>query len=105
MSSDICKFVDNTKIGHLIKSDNNASVLQGELDGLYEWSRTCMMTFYIDTCNIQNIKCEKNNLIIHKAIQLYNTSSKRDLGVDVSTNLKPGNFCIIVRNCANRILD
>lgn len=45
ISSEISKFADDTMIGHHINAKvlQHAKVLQGELDGMYEWSDKWMM--------------------------------------------------------------
>ncbi len=38
ISSEISKFADDTKIGRVIESDQDASILQDELNRLYDWA-------------------------------------------------------------------
>lgn len=38
-SIDVSKFVDDTKVGWMIQSEQHASVLQVEIDILIEWAR------------------------------------------------------------------
>ncbi len=39
ISSDVSKFPDDTKIGRVIESDQDAAVLQEELGRLHDWAR------------------------------------------------------------------
>lgn len=43
---------DDTKTEGVIGSDNDATVQQEELNGLYEWSNKWMMHFNTDECSV-----------------------------------------------------
>lgn len=45
---DINKFANDTKIGRLIRSGNDAVVVQKEITGLHEWAKKLMIPFNID---------------------------------------------------------
>ncbi len=47
ISSDVSKFADDTKIGRVIRSNQDASILQNELDNLYEWAEKWQMRFIV----------------------------------------------------------
>ncbi len=61
LTSDISKFVDDTKTGRLIRSDNDAAVMQEEINGLCEWSKKWMMHFHIANCRVKSVG--KNNAL------------------------------------------
>ncbi len=54
ISNYVSKFVDDTKIGRVIESDQNAAVLQEELGKLYDWAGKWQMEFNIGKCNIMS---------------------------------------------------
>lgn len=39
ISSEVSKFADDTKVGRVIRTHQDARKLQGDLDRLYEWAR------------------------------------------------------------------
>ncbi len=44
--------MDDTKVGTVIKTDQDASELQGDLDKLYDWERKWQMEFNIGECSV-----------------------------------------------------
>ncbi len=50
ISSEVSKFADDTKVGRVIRTDYDASELQGDLDRLNEWARKWQMEFKIGKC-------------------------------------------------------
>ncbi len=51
ISSEVSKFMDNTKGGRVIRTDQDASELHCDLNRLYEWARKWQMEFNIGKCN------------------------------------------------------
>ncbi len=39
ISSEVSKFADDTKVGKIIRTGQDARELQGDLDRLYDWAR------------------------------------------------------------------
>ncbi|KAK8741933.1 hypothetical protein OTU49_002018 [Cherax quadricarinatus] len=105
IKSDIGKFADDTKIGRRIHSDEDIRALQEDLNRLMQWSEKWQMQFNIDKCKVLNVG-QDNNHATYKLnnVDLNITDCEKDLGVLVSSNLKPRQQCISVRNKANRIL-
>ncbi len=54
ISSEISKFADDTKIGKVITTDQDARTLQGDLDRLYDWPRK-WQEFNIGKCSILSV--------------------------------------------------
>ncbi len=54
ISSEVGKFADNTKSGRIIRTVQDASELQGDLDRLCDWTRKWQMEFYIGKCSIMS---------------------------------------------------
>ena len=102
-SSDISKFADDSKIGRIIRSEFDVKDLQGDLDRLNEWVVKWQMG--IDKCKIMNIGREnsQNRYNINR-VMLNRSECERDLGVQVSSDLRPRKQCIEARNRANRLL-
>lgn len=59
ITSNVNEFADGTKICRLVKSDNNAMVLQNDLTNLHEWARKWLTTFNTDKCSVLSVG--KNN--------------------------------------------
>ncbi len=79
----------------MIKTEQDANELQGDLDRLYDWARKWQMEFHIGKCSVMSVG--RNN-------PLHNYSlikcCERDLGVLVSSDLRSGNQCIQAKNRA-----
>jgi len=88
------KFADDTKLGQIIETVEDAVELQGSLDRLCKWAETWGMAFNVTKCHVMHIG--KNNVK-----HTYNMSGKvlgiteeeRDIGVTVTNNLKPSRQC------------
>ncbi len=50
--SEVSKFVDDTEVGRVIRTEQDANELQGDLDGLYDWARKWQMEFNIGKCSV-----------------------------------------------------
>ena len=55
ISSNISKFLDDTKIGRPISSDREAMVLQSELNRMHEWAVKWQMGFDINKCSTLHV--------------------------------------------------
>ena len=87
-------FADDTKV---VAKTNNApeSSLQKDIDSVLEWTNTWLMRLNLDKCKIMHFG--KNNPRINYTMKDYDsneiivkekTDSERDLGIQVSANLK-----------------
>ena len=54
ISSDVSKFVDDIKIGRVIRTEQDASDLQGDLERLYDWTRKWQMEFNFGNCSVMS---------------------------------------------------
>lgn len=59
-----------TKIGSLMRKDNEIVILQDEITGLYEWADKQKMTFNIDKCSFYSVE---RNTTLHNCT--WNNSS------------------------------
>ena len=105
ISSDVSKFADDTKIGSVIESDQDASILQGELNRLYDWADKWQMEFNVGKCSILSVgrSNPSHNYCLNDTL-ISRSGCDRDLGVLVSSDLRPRAQCIQARNRANRVL-
>ena len=87
-------FADDTKI---LAKTNNApeSSLQKDIDSVLEWTSTWLMRLNLDKCKIMHfgkynpkINYTMKSYDSEELIQIEKTDSERDLGIQVSSNLK-----------------
>ena len=105
ISSDISKFADDTKIGRQVRNIHDVRLLQEDLDRLHDWSEKWDMQFNVNKCSIMS--AGKGNWQVDYTLSgttLGRAYSARDLGVQVCSDLRPREQCIIARNRANKIL-
>ena len=102
----IRKFADDTKLGNKIVNDSDRQDLQNCLDSLFNWTVDWGMEFNVNKCSVihfgrQNPRHEysMNN------VQLRQTESERDIGVIISSNLKPALHCSDIARKANFALN
>ena len=90
ISSDVSKFADDTKIGRVIESDQDASILQGELNRLYDWADKWQMEFNVGKCSILSVgrNNPSHNYCLNDTL-ISRSGCERDLGVLVSSDLRP----------------
>lgn len=102
----IRKFADDTKLGNKIVNDFDRQDLQNCLDNLFNWTVDWGMEFNVNKCCVihfgrQNPRYEytMNN------VQLRPAESERDIGVIISSNLKPAAHCSDIARKANFALN
>ena len=102
----IRKFADDTKLGQTIKNDSDREILQNCLNNLFKWATDWGMEFNVEKCSVlhfghRNPKFEytMNNTKIKQC------DNERDIGVTVSSNLKPSNHCHDIARKANFALN
>lgn len=91
ISSDI-KFTDDTKIGRLMRSDNDDRALQEEINGVYDWSDRWVMHFNVN-CSVASV-----GIMTHAITTVSNavpgrSTSERDLNVYERLDLERRNHC------------
>ena len=101
----ISKFADDTKIANTVASNSQIKELQNNLDRLSEWGQTWQMSFNVDKCKVLHIgyRNEKANYTLN-GTQLKSVDREVDLGVTISSNLKPSQQCSEVVKKANKII-
>ena len=88
------KFADDTKGAKVISSPEDASKLQEAIDKLQDWSKTWSMEFNVKKCKVMH--CGRSNPKYKYNIGgtiLKEVESEKDIGVTVTSNLKPSQQC------------
>ena len=104
------KFADDTKFGRIVKDSSDADALQKNINKLVEWADTWQMKFNPGKCKVlhfgrgnYNYSYTMNGYAPAGTI-LECTSEEKDVGVWISTTLKPSLQCQKAANKANSVL-
>ena len=76
-------FADDTKLYRKIESIEDSDLLQQDLNSLSDWCKTWGMAFNTSKCVIMHYGKDNHNYLYHTC------STLKDLGVMISSNLKP----------------
>jgi hypothetical protein len=110
-----CKmYADDTKIIARLKSasyDSDSSKLQDDINAIVDWTNTWLMKLNIDKCKVMHIG-KRNRKVTYtmgdhdsdNSSILQSTDCERDLGVLISSDLKPSNQVNKAASKANSIL-
>jgi len=78
----------------VIRGPEDAAELQASLDKMCEWADMWGMSFNVAKCKIMHVGARNpNHIYTMNGIQLTRSESERDIGVTVSSNLKPAQQC------------
>ena len=99
VQSNLVMFADDTKIYRVIRDENDAKILQEDLDALQRWSEKWLLKFNISKCKVMHLG--RTNLLTkyrmkkqhNESIILEDTVMEKDLGVYVTKSLKPTTHC------------
>ena len=97
IKNSIRMFADDTKIWAVVKSDQDVTSLQSDLDELAKWSDMWLLSFNIDKCKVMHLghRAPASYYLqegpVRKLIQTV--TEERDLGVHVKSDLKPSLHC------------
>ena len=83
-------FADDTKLYSTMKCENDATVLQNDLQSLEQWSITSGLSFNETKCKQQRVTRKIKPISFTFTLndhQLQTTDTERDLGVCVSSDL------------------
>jgi len=99
------KFADDTKLGHLVLTDEDRIVLQSCLDSLVDWASTWCMEFNVAKCKVLHVGRDNNEFKYSmKELQLVKITQERDIGILINKNLKPSSQCAEAARRANAVL-
>ena len=99
------KFADDTKLGHPVTSENDRKQLQEQLNSLCVWANKWGMEFNVSKCKVMHFG--KNNPKFDYSMKnsiLAKVDHEKDLGVQISSNLKPSQHCREIARKAKGIL-
>ena len=102
LESGISLFADDAKVFRRIRSEEDVGVLQRDMDRLSEWSRKWLLTFNVLKCKTMHIgrRPLKGNYQIVGSV-LEKSDLEKDLGVFISSDLKPANHISKITARAN----
>ena len=99
------KFADDTKGAKKIGNQSDIDAFQTSLNNLIEWGRRNSMTFNAKKCKIMH--CGRNNPKAKynmNGVELAEVDNEKDIGITVSSNLKPSKHCEEAANRARAVL-
>ena len=90
------KFADDTKMGNRIITAEDNEKIQKTLDELVKWSIDWGMKFNVDKCAVLHFGGKKNEEHVYymNNIPLKKSTLEKDLGILISSDLKPSAQCI-----------
>jgi hypothetical protein len=101
----LIKFADDTKVANIIRSAEDARRLQDCLDALMVWAAKWGMAFNTAKRQVMHIgRHNPRHPYTMGGHVLEVTSSERDIGVIVNSELKPGDQCAKAAKTANAVL-
>ena len=105
ISSRISKFADDTKLYKTVSNVDDHNILQNDLDKLLEWSQKWQMSFNIGKCGVMHAG-HQNPLLSYDMDGncLKSIETEKDLGVTVSSNLRPSTNVEVAVKKANNML-
>lgn len=98
-------FADDAKIYKRMKNEADGVTLQQDLDALQDWSRKWLLQFNEEKCKVMHIGRRNPRCQYHLgATPLEETIEEKDLGVIVTTNLRPSRQVCKAAASANSML-
>ena len=103
--SNVLKFADDTKLYREVSSCDDATMLQADLNNVFDWSQLWQMPFNVSKCKIMHIG-SKNPCIPMSlnGTELTTVSVEKDLGFYLDSSLKPSRQCVEAAKKGNRVL-
>ena len=101
-------FADDTKIWRKIEKDDDSNFLQSDLHSMDRWSDKWQLKFNPDKCKVMHIghKCNTSYEMLDNGVvkRLEEVTEEKDLGVYVTSDLKPSTQCLKAANKARSVL-
>ena len=105
VQSPLVLFADDAKLYRAIKSDDDYSKLQQDLDNLCQWSREWQLCFNVDKCKVLHIGFNQQYRRYKLGEDFINTSDvERDLGILIDSKLTFHEHCSTTAAKANKLL-
>jgi hypothetical protein len=94
LTSILRKFADDTKLGKKVRTDKERQELQEALDKLCHWADRWGMEFNVSKCKVMHMghSNQKHDYYMNGQ-QLEKSEEERDIGVMITSNLKPSAQC------------
>ena len=105
ITSNVLKFVDDTKVFRKVNTDGDKQHLQNDLNRLVKWSEKWQMLFNFGKCKC--LHTGHGNLDVNYKMEdtvLGTTVKEKDLGVTISADMKVLEQCGIAASNGNQIL-
>ena len=101
----IKKFADDTKCYMVVESEEDQARFQSMLVNLEQWSTDWQMLFNMEKCHVIHVG-RKNQHFGYRwgGGELVETEVEKDVGVMVTSNLKPSVQCASAAKKANMVL-
>ena len=105
ITSNVLKFVDDTKLFRKVNTDGDKQHLQNDLDRLVKWSEKWQMLFNFGKCKCLHTGHGNLNVNYKMGDTVLGTTVKeKDLGVTISADMKVSEQCGIAASKGNQIL-
>nr|VZH99095.1 unnamed protein product [Spirometra erinaceieuropaei] len=107
LNCDVAMFADDIKIWSTIRSEVDEARLQTNLDHLEKWSNDWLLPFNVNKCNFLRVgRTSSPNHTVFRLTDkpLQEVDAQKDLGVWITTSLKPSLQCSKVAKSAMSIL-
>ena len=100
-------YADDTKILSPINCSGDVERLQNDMDNIIDWTNNWLMKLNIDKCKVMHFGKHNpqhtytmTDYSTNQPIHLETTEVERDLGIQLSSNLKVSNQCKLAANRA-----
>ena len=101
----IKKFADDTKVGQVMVNEEDRLKLQSALDALSDWAVTWRTFFNVKKCKIMHLGNKNPEHLFNMGGEtLGSTEEEKDIGVTVTSNLKPTAQCARAVRTAQGVL-
>ena len=102
VQSQIKLFADDAKVYQKISTQEDFEILQSDINHLCDWSECWLLDFNTQKCKVMHCGSGNPRMDYHMRGQvLQTTDAERDLGVTVTSDLKPSTHC---QRAANRAM-
>lgn len=101
----LSKFADDTKWARVVESEEDRRKFQDGVDGLARWSQDWQLLFNVGKCKIMHFGAKNQNFkYTMNGQEMEEVDMEKDVGVLVTTNLKPSQQCSAAAGKANSVL-
>ena len=95
-------FADDTKVAKIVENDRDGEEMQKAIDALADWAKKWAMDFNEKKCKVIHFG-NKNPMIEYhmNGTKIETSKEEKDLGVWISSSMKPAKQCAAAANSAN----